>query len=171
MTTGYFRNQGEKKFLVTMRPNIIKWLKVWLLWWNTDGTYWSPSGGRGWDATWWPQRPLGGKDRGDMGRQSVFPQQPARTRQPCSTCAQHGFYCTDQCAKKQYLVFFKSKLNLTLCSCPVLPPLGWWQIHFVIILGPLLDWASLVAQLVKNPPAMQETPVRFLGQEDPLEKG
>ena len=27
------------------------------------------------------------------------------------------------------------------------------------------------AQLVKNPPAMQETPVRVLGQEDPLEKG
>ena len=26
-------------------------------------------------------------------------------------------------------------------------------------------------QLVKNPPAMQETPVRFLGQEDPLQKG
>ena len=23
----------------------------------------------------------------------------------------------------------------------------------------------------KNPPAMQETPVRFLGREDPLEKG
>ena len=31
--------------------------------------------------------------------------------------------------------------------------------------------ASLVAQLVKNPPAMQEIPVRFLGQEDLLEKG
>ena len=31
--------------------------------------------------------------------------------------------------------------------------------------------ASLVAQLVKNPPAMQETLVRFLGWEDPLEKG
>ena len=29
----------------------------------------------------------------------------------------------------------------------------------------------LVAQLVKNPPAMWETPVRFLGQEDSLEKG
>ena len=28
-----------------------------------------------------------------------------------------------------------------------------------------------MAQLVKNPPAMQETLVRFLGQEDPLEKG
>ena len=32
-------------------------------------------------------------------------------------------------------------------------------------------WASLVAQLVKNPPAMQETLVQFLGQEYPLEKG
>ena len=31
--------------------------------------------------------------------------------------------------------------------------------------------ASLEAQLVKNPPAMQETPVRFLGQKDLLEKG
>ena len=28
-----------------------------------------------------------------------------------------------------------------------------------------------VAQLVKNPPAMQETWVRSLGWEDPLEKG
>ena len=27
------------------------------------------------------------------------------------------------------------------------------------------------AQVVKNPPAMQETQVHFLGQEDPLEKG
>ena len=33
------------------------------------------------------------------------------------------------------------------------------------------SWASLVAQLVKNPLAMQETLVRFLGQEDTLEKG
>ena len=32
-------------------------------------------------------------------------------------------------------------------------------------------WASLVAQLVKNLPAMQETWVRSLGWEDPLEKG
>ena len=31
--------------------------------------------------------------------------------------------------------------------------------------------ASLIAQLVKNLPAMQETLVWFLGQEDPLEKG
>ena len=32
------------------------------------------------------------------------------------------------------------------------------------------SWASLVAQLVKNPPAMQETWVRSLAWEDPLEK-
>ena len=29
----------------------------------------------------------------------------------------------------------------------------------------------VIAQLVKNPSAMQETPVQFLGQEYPLEKG
>ena len=33
------------------------------------------------------------------------------------------------------------------------------------------SWASLVAQLVKHPPAMQETWVGPLGWEDPLEKG
>ena len=33
------------------------------------------------------------------------------------------------------------------------------------------SWSSLVAQLVKNPPAMQETWVQSLGWEDPLEKG
>ena len=33
------------------------------------------------------------------------------------------------------------------------------------------SWASLVAQLVKNSPAMRETWVRSLGWEDPLEKG
>ena len=31
--------------------------------------------------------------------------------------------------------------------------------------------ASLVAQMVKNPPAVQETMVRSLDWEDPLEKG
>ena len=33
------------------------------------------------------------------------------------------------------------------------------------------SWASLVTQLVKNPPAMWDTWVRSLGWEDPLEKG
>ena len=34
-----------------------------------------------------------------------------------------------------------------------------------------IPWASLVVQLVKNLPAMLETLVQFLGQEDPLKKG
>ena len=33
------------------------------------------------------------------------------------------------------------------------------------------QWASLVAQTVKNLPVMQETQVQSLGREDPLEKG
>ena len=31
--------------------------------------------------------------------------------------------------------------------------------------------ASLAAQMVKNPPAMKETLIQFLGWKDPLEKG
>ena len=40
---------------------------------------------------------------------------------------------------------------------------------YLISLNHIL-WASLIAQLIKDPPAMQETLVQFLGQEDPLEK-
>ena len=38
--------------------------------------------------------------------------------------------------------------------------------HFHFTFG-----ASLIAQLAKNPPAIQETPVQFMGWEDPLETG
>ena len=38
-----------------------------------------------------------------------------------------------------------------------------------LALGGFLD--SCLFEAAKNPPAMQETPVQFLGQEDPLEKG
>ena len=34
-----------------------------------------------------------------------------------------------------------------------------------------LPWASLLAQMVKNLPVMQETWIQYLAQEDPLEKG
>ena len=39
------------------------------------------------------------------------------------------------------------------------------------LMGQLEAWVSLVAQLVKNPPALQETWDRSLGWEDPLEEG
>ena len=47
------------------------------------------------------------------------------------------------------------------------------EIEPTSLISPALSsgWASPVAQLVKNPPAMQETPVGFLVWEDPLEKG
>ena len=35
----------------------------------------------------------------------------------------------------------------------------------------ILLWRSLVAQMVKNLPVVQETQIQPLGQEDPLEKG
>ena len=34
-----------------------------------------------------------------------------------------------------------------------------------------MEWAALVAQMVKNPPAMQETWVSSVGWEEPLEEG
>ena len=44
----------------------------------------------------------------------------------------------------------------------------WPEVYQCILCYPT-DF--LVAQLVNNPPAIQETPVQFLGQENPLEKG
>ena len=35
----------------------------------------------------------------------------------------------------------------------------------------LISWASLVVQMIKNLPAVRETWVPSLGQEDPMEKG
>ena len=43
--------------------------------------------------------------------------------------------------------------------------------HSGLPLKKKLYWASLVAQLVKNLPAIWETWVRSLGWDDPLEKG
>ena len=65
-----------------------------------------------------------------------------------------------------YLLLFSLQLFLLIESQPL-----WW-------LGSWLYWyhydprrASLVARMVKNLPAVWETWVRSLGQEDPLEKG
>ena len=44
-----------------------------------------------------------------------------------------------------------------------------WETYNLSV--PLVRWASLVAQPVKNLPAIRETWVQSLGWEDPLEKG
>ena len=41
----------------------------------------------------------------------------------------------------------------------------------ILKLTPDISYVSLVAQIVKNLPAMQESQVQSLGREDPLEKG
>ena len=52
--------------------------------------------------------------------------------------------------------------------CP--PPL-YMTLWTILVTFLHQSWASLVAQLVENPPAMHETLVLSLGWEDPLEKG
>ena len=68
-----------------------------------------------------------------------------------------------QLSHKRSLGTGKQKENSTL----YLPSRNWQSSMYIQEL-----WrASLVAQLVKNLPAIQKTLVRFLGPEDPLEKG
>ena len=47
----------------------------------------------------------------------------------------------------------------------------WLLLFSLVFFTHVLHKASLVAQVVKNPPAMQETWVRSLGWDDPLEEG
>ena len=47
-----------------------------------------------------------------------------------------------------------------------------WEARVTVGTGcPNIKPASLVTEMVKNLPAMQEIPVKFLGREDPPEKG
>ena len=73
---------------------------------------------------------------------------------------------------------FTRELPLRLwadCSAETLEATRGQQDLFKILkqknLQPRILWPSLVAQLAKDPPAMQETPVRSLGREDLLGKG
>ena len=64
-----------------------------------------------------------------------------------------------------YLGLMISKYLLSTCHCQIPPQVTVLGIPYH------LQQASLVAQIVKNPPAMQKAWVRSLGREDPLEKG
>ena len=59
--------------------------------------------------------------------------------------------------------------NVVLISCVVARQFVL-DLFFFKFSSHLFPWISLVAQLVKNPPEMQETRVRSLGWEDPLEE-
>ena len=75
--------------------------------------------------------------------------------------------CKNMCAHThtRLFIFYRSQ-DMKHLFCPVT-----LQTHRCQTSCMDLIWASLIAQLVKNLPAMQETPVGFLGGEDPLEKG
>ena len=62
--------------------------------------------------------------------------------------------------------------SLDICFAKILFRVVICFFLFVCFFYPLyIVWASLEAQLVKNPPAMQKTWVQSLGWADPLEKG
>ena len=67
------------------------------------------------------------------------------------------------------LINLDSSYHCNFCDVSTWLSRSQWIAYDLSLLW--VGWASLVAQLVKNPPAMQETPVQFLGQEDPLKKG
>ena len=62
-------------------------------------------------------------------------------------------------------------VSVTLFICFVFQIPHAKEYNICLSLSDLFPLASLIAQLVKNLSAMQETPVRVLGREDPLEKG
>ena len=71
----------------------------------------------------------------------------------------------EQCPRKQ-LGNREASLCIPCLQNPVPTSLQMSSLKVLLLTG-----ASLIVQLVKNLPAMQKTPVRFLGQADPLEKG
>ena len=66
---------------------------------------------------------------------------------------------------KNYITKRRKKLRVGKC-CPLVVSFGNYS-GKTCAHGQL----TLIAQLGKNPPAMPDTPVQFLGREDPLEKG
>ena len=69
------------------------------------------------------------------------------------------FYCTHG------LTSGKVKQSINICIH------NYIYISVYIYIYIYIYTASLIAQLIKNSPAIQETSVWFLGWEDPLEKG
>ena len=67
---------------------------------------------------------------------------------------------------------FYTSYKCLLVMCPDGPgpdTTSSWQLCAMVFIY-CISWASLVAQIVKNPPALQETWVQSLGQEDPPEE-
>ena len=76
-----------------------------------------------------------------------------------------------------WLIYISSDQVLKIHPCWIHPLknvflFNWIIIHWCVYAYQLINrWTSLIAQLVKNPPAVWETWVWSLGWEDPLENG
>ena len=104
------------------------------------------------------------------------------TRLPCPSLSPGVFSSSCPLSRWCYLSILSSVALFSFClqSFPALEsfPMSWFFVSGSQSIGasvlasvPSINGASLVAQLVKNPPAMQETWVQSLGWEDALEKG
>ena len=70
--------------------------------------------------------------------------------------------CREKFTEYAFHIFLEFQINLIFFF--------WKGTHFIFTLKQVKRWVSLVAQTVKSLPAVQETQVWSLAQEDPLEK-
>ena len=86
------------------------------------------------------------------------------TQVSCVSCIGRWilYHCTTWKTPSYLIYFFKSMPFSALNKCI-------W--NGTVIVLPYVERDSLVIQLAKNSPTMQETLVHFLGQEDSLQKG
>ena len=125
----------------------------WYLTWELDKSESASSEGvEGW---------RGGEGTGYSGA----PVAPARL--PCRECAEGTVQTWVLRLQPAGRIQPAACLSIKFLFCYFLLMYSWFTIF---VLAPGVR-ASLVIQTVKNLPAMRETQVRFLGQEDPLEKG
>ena len=103
---------------------------------------------------------------------TVFPRQVPIIPQ-CSSLGNTGclavqLRCAEVCTQFSHLSSITWRIEVPNARAAVL----WTWFFLMDLLTPRQPhWVSLVAQTGKNLPAIQETWVRSLGQEDPLEKG
>ena len=101
---------------------------------------------------------------------SRFESQPKYLWDACSWASYFSeFTKLSETASPICLSVSRSYRRHLLSSVPILFSFYWLTV--ILNPGSHWNWASLVAQMVKSLPAMQETWVQSLSWEDPLEKG
>ena len=93
------------------------------------------------------------------------------------TVASNTINMTPCCSSDHFVSLFPSFTELeqacpldTYQVCPAYSCFAFFFLQLQIVIYLRESRTSLIAQLVKNPPAMQETQVQFLSREDPLKR-